>query len=211
MIKAGQKLEEERLKKGLSLDKVAKATKIRAEFLAAIEKGDYQKIPLGAYAQGFVRNYAEFLGLPTREVLALFRREYDQERVFKVLPEGLSVSSSDFPVHKLKLRQLPVIIIVVFVLLLGYIGFQYRYAVFSPPLDIYLPKENSVTTFRTVTISGKTDPNATLFTNDLPVSIGSDGTFKKSIDVFPGKNTITIKVLNRFGKETVVIRNVEVK
>lgn len=211
MIKAGQKLEEERLRKGLSLEAVAKATKIRAEFLSAIESGEYQKIPLGAYAQGFVRNYAEFLGLSTREVLALFRREYDQEKVFKVLPEGLSVSSSDFPVHKLKFRQMPIIIIVVFILLLSYIGFQYRYAVFSPPLNVYMPKENSVTTSRAVIVSGKTDSNATLFANDLPVSIGDDGTFKKTLDVFPGKNTIIIKVINKFGKETVVKRNIEIK
>lgn len=210
MIKAGQKLQEERLRKGLTIEEVAKATKIRTEFLSAIENGDYQKIPPGVYTMGFIRNYTDFLGLPTREILALFRREYDQDRAFKVLPKGLS-DSSNFPIHRLRLRQAPMILALALLLLLGYIFFQYRYAVFDPPLTVYFPKENAVIFSQVVSISGKTDSNATLFTNGSPVTIESDGTFKKNIDVFPGKTTIIIKVINLFGRQTVIKRDIEIK
>jgi len=64
MVNVGEKLYEERVKKGHTLEEVSKATKIRASFLLAIEKGEYKKLPSGTYVHGFVRNYARFLGLP---------------------------------------------------------------------------------------------------------------------------------------------------
>src|SRR3989344_231387 len=113
MIRTGQKLRDERIRRGLSIDDVAKATKIRSSFLLAIEKGDYSKLPSSAYVQGFVRNYAEYLGLSKREVLAIFRREFDEEKVFRVLPEGM-VKSSD--VARIPFRIHHTALIVVFLI-----------------------------------------------------------------------------------------------
>ncbi len=41
----GQRLREKRLKKGLTIEDIAKATKIRIGFLQAIENSDYKKLP----------------------------------------------------------------------------------------------------------------------------------------------------------------------
>ncbi len=49
MITAGQKLYEERIRRGLTLEEIARATKIRSSFLSAIEKGEYKKLPSSAY------------------------------------------------------------------------------------------------------------------------------------------------------------------
>ncbi|MBI4089349.1 MAG: helix-turn-helix domain-containing protein, partial [Candidatus Levybacteria bacterium] len=185
MIHAGARLYEERTRKGYTLDEVAKATKIRSSFLAAIEKGDYKKLPPGTYAHGFVRNYAKFLGLPEREILAVFNREYDEEKFIKVLPEGL-LRKDDFPFRRIKLAQTFKIIFLVFLALLVYIIFQYRSAIFNPSLSISSPKENAVITGGTVTITGKTDSNSTVFVNNETASLDKDGNFKKTINVFPG-------------------------
>src|SRR5579872_1705923 len=88
MVKLGERLLEERKAQGFSTEEVAKATKIRHEFIEAIEKGDYKKLPSTAYAQGFVKNYVEFLGLPEKELLALFRREFKEEEFLGVLPQS---------------------------------------------------------------------------------------------------------------------------
>src|SRR3989338_7007978 len=104
MIRAGQKLSEERKRRGLSLLQVSNATKIRQEFLEAIEKGEYDKLPSPSYAQGFVRNYTRLLELPEKETLALFRREFAGDKDYDVLPEGLS-GKKDIPVRKFKIRQ----------------------------------------------------------------------------------------------------------
>lgn len=209
MIRAGQKLHEARLKKGLTLSEVSMATKIKAVFLLAIEKGEYQKLPEKTYAQGFVRNYAEFLGLPKNEILALFRREFDEKKIYKVLPEGL-VKREDFSLRGVKLQQTTIVVVCIFILLIAYILLQYRYVFLNPPLEIISPKEGISISSQTATIFGKTDPNATLYVNGDPVTLEKDGSFKKTLDLFSGKATITVKAVNRFGKETVLKRQIEI-
>jgi len=210
MVKAGQRLRSQRLKKGLTLEEVSKATKIKVPFLLAIEKGEYQKLPPATYAQGFVKNYAGFLGMSEREISAIFRREYDEEKVVKVLPEGL-LKRGDFPLKRFRLQQATKLIIFIFIILLGYILFQYRYAIIDPPVQIDSPNENEVVFSQTIAVAGRTDPNASVFVNGDPASLDSNGNFKKALTVFTGKTTITIKVINYFGRETVVERHIEVK
>lgn len=210
MIQAGERLRAQRLRQGLTLEEVAKATKIRASFLSAIEKGEYRKLPEKTYAHGFVSNYAEFLGLPKQEILALFRREFDERKLYKVLPEGLT-KGEDFSFRTFKLQQTALSIFLIFFILLGYFLFQYRYLVLNPPLEVISPKEGAAISSRVVVVSGTTDPNATVYVNNQPVSLNGDGSFRKRIDLFPGRGTIFIKVVNRFGKETTIIRHVEVK
>lgn len=209
MIRAGQKLREQRITKGLTIEEVSKKTKIRASYLLAIEKGEYQKLPASTYIQGFVRNYAKCLELNEQEILALFRREFDEEKTFAVLPEGLA--KEDFPIKRIRLADTAKIIILLAIILLGYILFQYRYAIISPPLEVLAPTEGAVISSRTITVSGKTNSNAIVFVNNDNVSLDSDGNFKKSINVFPGKTTIRIKAINYFGKEKIIERSIEVK
>ena len=210
MINLGEKLHEERTKQGLSLEEVAKATKIRVSFLSAIEKGEYHKLPSSTYAHGFVRNYVQFLGLPEKETLALFRREYGLEKDVRVLPEGLS-KREDFPLRKIKFGQTIGIVLFLFVALLTYIAFQYRYALFSPPLEIVTPKENAIVMSQEIEVVGKTDSNSTVAVNGDPVSIDTKGYFKKTINVFLGKTTIIVKAVSGFGKEKTLLRHIEVR
>ncbi|MDP2649385.1 MAG: helix-turn-helix domain-containing protein [bacterium] len=210
MIKVGQWLREERTKKSLTIEDIEKSTKIKASFISIIERGEYQKLPSSTYAYGFVGNYAQFLGLPKSKILALFKREFDENKTFKVLPEGFS-KDADFPIQRIRLKQASILIIVFFLILLGYILFQYRYAVLSPELEINMPKDNEVFSSKQVTVSGQTDPNATVYINNISVSLNENGIFKRNIDLFPGKTTIKIKAVNRFGKETNAQRVVEIK
>lgn len=210
MLKAGQRLKEQRIIKGLTLEEVAKATKIKVPFLMSIEKGEYERLPSSTYAMGFVRNYAGFLGMKEKEILAIFRREYAFEKVQKVLPEGLS-KRQDFPIHRIKLKRSVKIVIFVFLLILAYIIFQYRFAIINPPLNVSKPLEGEVVASQTITVVGKTDPNASVFVNNDPASLDNKGNFKKTITTFVGKTTITVKVVNSFGKETTMERHIEVR
>jgi len=210
MVHAGEKLREEREKIGLNLDEVAKATKIKPSFLLAIEKGEYEKLPPGAYANGFVRNYARFLKLPEHEILAIFKREYDEDKFFKIMPDGL-IGKKDFPLHKFRLTQALKILPLIFIILLAYIIFQYRSAIFSPSLSVSYPLNNSIISSQTITVIGKTDPNATVFINSEVTVLDKDGNFKKTINIFPGKTKIVIKSVNNFKKTTILERQIEVK
>ena len=160
MIKSGEKLQQTRLGKGLSLEDIAKGTKIKKEFLSYIENGEYQKLPSASYAHGFVRNYARFLGLPDEEILAIFRREFDQEKAYKVLPKGFE-DRQGFQGFRFKIRQAVALSVIAVVLLIGYLLWQYRDAFLNPPLEITSPQKGIISSSQ-IRIAGKTDPNSTV-------------------------------------------------
>lgn len=59
----GVKLEKARQAKGLSKEQVLKELKFNAPFLDALESGQWSEMPGEIYALGFLRQYAELLGL----------------------------------------------------------------------------------------------------------------------------------------------------
>src|SRR5262245_43279677 len=64
-----------RERKGVDLYRAERDTKIRARYLAALERGDYRELPGAVYTKGFLRNYALYLGLDPDDVLLQWRRE----------------------------------------------------------------------------------------------------------------------------------------
>jgi cytoskeleton protein RodZ len=71
----GAALREVRERLGWKLDDVAEALRIRLPYLEAIERGDLAALPGPAYQTGFVRSYAQMLGLDSEEILRRFRAE----------------------------------------------------------------------------------------------------------------------------------------
>lgn len=59
----GTLLEKARLEQGLTIDELAKRTKIRPQFLQAIEEEEYDLLPGEAYVKPFIRSYAKALGV----------------------------------------------------------------------------------------------------------------------------------------------------
>lgn len=68
----GDLLREAREARGHSLEDVEKATRIRVKYLEALESGDFGVLPSATQARGFLRNYAQFLGLDAEAVLARY-------------------------------------------------------------------------------------------------------------------------------------------
>lgn len=66
----GQKLKKEREARYLTLEKASTETRIRQIFLQALEADDYSVMPSAAQGRGFLRNYAEYLGINVDEIIA---------------------------------------------------------------------------------------------------------------------------------------------
>jgi hypothetical protein len=63
MFEIGSSLREARERQELGLAKAERDTRIRAKYLAALEEERFDALPAPAYAKGFLRTYAEYLGL----------------------------------------------------------------------------------------------------------------------------------------------------
>ena len=75
MTQLGERFREAREARGLSITEASTATRILPRYLQAIEAGDLGSLPGDVYARGFIRNYAQLLGLPPEEMVALYRQE----------------------------------------------------------------------------------------------------------------------------------------
>jgi cytoskeleton protein RodZ len=65
----GQRLKAEREEQRLTLERVFEATRIRVPYLQALEADDLSVLPSPVQARGYLRNYAEFLGLDFDAIL----------------------------------------------------------------------------------------------------------------------------------------------
>src|SRR3954468_15379840 len=63
MFEIGSSLRQARQRQGLSLADVERATCVRQKYLSALEDERFEVLPGAAYVRGFLRTYAEFLGL----------------------------------------------------------------------------------------------------------------------------------------------------
>lgn len=71
--RVGEELRDSRLALGVSLDEMADELRINRRYLAALEEGRVGDLPGIAYATGFVRSYAQVLGLDAPEMVRRFR------------------------------------------------------------------------------------------------------------------------------------------
>lgn len=79
----GGQLAELRGKRGLTLEEVARITKIPTRYLTAIETNDLSKLPARVYVQGFVKNLASLYKLDPTKVAKHYLENVDKLRAAK--------------------------------------------------------------------------------------------------------------------------------
>lgn len=207
MRTVNQILKEERLRQGLSITAVEKRTKIKRKFLEAIENGDYKALPSESYAVGFVKNYAKYLDLDDYKIGRTFRREYEEESQ-KVIPSFSDNKASIF--HRLIFTPKFILFLILVIIIVGYLVFQYSAYFFPPNLIVESPQDNQKIQNNIVNIKGTTDPYATLKINDDETYVNLDGSFEKNLYLFSGEREIRIVSENRHGKKNEKIITVQI-
>jgi cytoskeleton protein RodZ len=119
----GEHLKREREMRGVSLEEIAAATRISTRFLEALESGQWDQLPGGAFNRGFIRSTARFLGLNEDSMVA----EYAQEAKGQL--ESKPVDPAVVPMPR-DLRPLGVMagVVLVLIIALAY-GIHYYHAV----------------------------------------------------------------------------------
>ncbi len=93
----GRLLRHTRTTHGQSLEGVAQLLRIRKVYLEAIENGDYDVLPGGPYGLGFVKGYAEHLGLDGKEIVRRYKEESNAPDVRSQLTFPKPVQESRVP------------------------------------------------------------------------------------------------------------------
>ena len=75
MGQLGDTLRDRRADLGITIEQAEEATRIRGKLLAALEAGDYARLPNPGYVRGYVSSYARFLELDPVPLLAMYRSE----------------------------------------------------------------------------------------------------------------------------------------
>lgn len=84
----GELLRKERHKRGLSYDQLFEETRLRPRYLEALENEDWSSLPSPVFIKGFIRTYANALGLDEAWVMELYQQSKGVEESFPLPPAG---------------------------------------------------------------------------------------------------------------------------
>lgn len=206
MKKIGQILKSARIRKKYSLKKVEDLTKIKSNFIDAIENERWEVLPPFPTVLGFVKSVSTTLNINEKTAVAVLKRDY---------PPKLEPVSPK-PDILLKFVWSPKLTfavgtIIVLAAILGYLVFQYFRFISSPKLVVDKPKEGQMVIEDFVTVSGNTDTDAKITVNNQPVITDQDGKFSATLEVNAETKEVVIKSISRSGKETMVKRRITVE
>ena len=208
MRTVGQILKEERERKLYTLEEIEKTTKIRKELLEELEAGHYSLLPPPTFVQGFIKNYGKFLGLDTEKLLALFRREFSDQKY----PPRILESFSN-PLQKNKFRLTPTkvlgVVVLSFVLIFfAYLWFEYRFLVEAPYLEVTQPSDQQTVEMAVVSVKGRSDPESKVSINNQEIQVDLSGKFSQEVTLTEGSNSIVVTSTSKGGKMSKVERTV---
>lgn len=205
MRTVGELLKNARRKKGYSFGKIEEETKIKIKYLKALEKEEWASLPDFSVVVGFVKNVAGSLGVDQKQAVALLRRDYPVKKgMINPRPDALR-----------EFRWSPKLtffvgVVGVFLLVAGYLAFQY-YRFLSPPeLLVEVPSEGMVVGRRELKVSGDVDGDAIVRVNNQPALVEDDGSFSAEIELVEGENEVVVRAVSRSGREVEIRRQVEV-
>lgn len=202
----GQVLKDARINKKYSLKFVEEITKIKSNFIDAIEEEKWDNLPSFPTVLGFVKNLSATVNIDEKLSVAILKRDY--------LPKKININPrQEIPKKFTWSPRLTFVVGIGAVILLafGYLGIQYFKFISPPILNIESPKEEQNITGKSVQVFGETNTDAKITVNNQLVLVDPDGKFSVSIEVNSITKEIDIVATSRSGKMTEVKRKIRVE
>ncbi|MCR4324602.1 MAG: helix-turn-helix domain-containing protein [Candidatus Curtissbacteria bacterium] len=198
----GELLRTTREQKRLSQEEIASKLLLKKEFIEALEEGRWESLPEPAYVRGFIRSYADMLGLDDKHLLALYRAEYDEKKypTKKILP----TKRKRFMFTPEKI--LPGLFAMLAIAFIAYLLIQYTSFLSTPKLEITSPQDDITTTASVIEVAGKTQTEATVSIEGEIIPVDPEGKFSTQIKLEEGRNTIEIVASRRLSPKAKVTR-----
>lgn len=206
----GEKLRTLRRSQAVSLEALCQSTRIQRRYLTALEWGNYDALPEPVYVRNFLRMYAGALHADPTYFLELYEEEVRRSDL--LAPHRL-------PRERVGRRRLRTVshlfswigLGVAGVCVLGFLGWQGARYLAEPTLTLISPEEEAViSSYRTEVVGGVHDTDVAVAINGVPVPVGTDLFFHRTVDLVEGPNTITITARRRHSRTATIVRHVVV-
>jgi cytoskeletal protein RodZ len=195
-----------RERKGVDLNRAERDTKIRARYLAALERGDYRELPGAVYTKGFLRNYAVYLRLDPDDVIGQWKHE--RRDTPPIAPQITAPRPLEAPRRRITFSPVAIVALALSLLVTAfviYLGVQLvRFAkpptleVIAPPTAVVdVPEDTASYVLRGTSIPGATI-TVTAPGRDQPYRVSADaaGTWSAEVELRRGRNQFDITALD---------------
>ena len=120
MSSFGETLRRERELRQISLREIAEATKINLRYLDALERDDFRHLPGGVFNKGFVRAYAQFIGIDPETMVTAYLEEdgRQQARASRATGTPPPAPEPGAPIRPLGLRVWFAAVVIILILVL---------------------------------------------------------------------------------------------
>jgi transcriptional regulator with XRE-family HTH domain len=199
----GERLRGIREKAGVSIEEIAKVTKVNKKYLEYIEADDYDNLPSDVYVKGFLRNYSNFLGIEAKDVLRIYKKERGiQVNIKKPKAQDSKKKKIKIPTIILPLRVVASIFMGVFFVAIAWY-FYIETGKFSeaPRLLLSSPVDSAIVTENSTEVVGVTDIGNRVVINGQAIFVNEKGEFREKVSLREGINKLVIKSTNKFDKE----------
>jgi len=207
MKTVGELLKAARKKQQLNLADIAKKTKISQDYLLAIEANKFNQLPPATFVKGFIQNYAKVVKVNPKTALAMFRRDFSEDKKGKIIPRSLAEPISRPSSFWTPKTTFIAVTIIIATLIAAFFTHQILRFTSAPSLTLTAPPEQATLT-SPFQIEGKTQPDATVLINNQPTLVDADGNFSTSISLSEGEHIITLKATSRGDKTRTLQRTV---
>jgi transcriptional regulator with XRE-family HTH domain len=199
----GERLQDIRNKAGVSIEEIAKVTKVNKRYLEYIEADNYDGLPSDVYVKGFLRSYSNFLGIDAKDVLKIYKKERGiQVNIKKPKVQDTKKKKIKIPTVILPFRMVVSIFAGIFFMAIAWY-FYVETGKFSevPRLLLSNPTNNATIKENSTEVIGVTDIGNGVVVNGQAIFVNEKGEFKERISLREGINKLVIKSTNKFGKE----------
>ncbi|MDP3800369.1 MAG: helix-turn-helix domain-containing protein [bacterium] len=182
-------------------------TGIPAKHLKKIEKGEWCDLPSGVYVKGFLKKYAQVVGLDENELALRYENEWQQICYVDLPKQGNKTLDKINFLKQFSFRW--IVLGFVCASVLFYVGWQFKVILEKPDLNLNYPIESdTIVDNPKIEFRGRVSEDSVLTINNEIVLAAEDGSFTKEVELLNGINTFEIKAVSRFGKETKTTKRV---
>lgn len=180
--KFGEFFQKLRLQKNLSKEDLAKILKISEAQIDIIERGDFAKLP-PFILQRILDRYQSFFKFENELIKNLNIPFYQKDEI--KISKSLSLNPPWF--------------LIISLLIIGVLLFQFFDAILAPKIVIIDPKNNSYVNINQILIKGYVDTRSVLYINKEQIFYDKNGYFEKTAALRPGLNKFVFEAVNNLG------------